>query len=418
MLELLRQIRREWQRKQTRLWLVVCLLGLAFVAQQGWVRAYDAMDLPWYVVPSRMWLDGINPYASTREQFEQYSPRPYRYWHHYGYLPHTLPIMAPFSLLSWQTLLKVWWCLSFVMMVFGLVWLVQLTAASWSAAAKLCFIGLACQTRLVQHVATLGQLSLVEFGLMMAVLHTMLARKHAAAGILLGVASIKFSSVIPLYFLALWRREWRLLAWMSLVIAVGTAIACLQAGGFSMLTAAPASMRAFTAELRGEAPNAHMLSLDHLWRAVAGETKLAGILTLISQIAVLGATLWSLRGWPRHSLNWPLASLTLFSLIVIYHQLYDGIFLWIPLIVALEWRRRSGRWSVPVAALLAACLVDLVVFGVVNVSYRYEDILRGMGPLRMFVPINVWLTAAAFIASLLAMRQARAAETSAQAPGS
>jgi hypothetical protein len=347
-------------------------------------------------MPSRLWLQHVNPYDVARYDAEVRRQVPHStYWFYANPIPpHGLLLTAPIARMPWRAINATWSLISFAAMVGALALIVSLFGRSWTRMEQYAFIGLMAQSRLVQSVAYRGQVALVMLALTLIALACARRGRHAAAGLMLAAVCMKFTLALPLVVMLVARRSWRSLAWGLGFIVLGSLIVMAPIGFGTALHTIPASMSYFGKHVSQEAPfNWHMTNWMVLYATAFGlKSPIASALNAVTFLAAGGIFLWlarRLRG-EEHE-DWLFAISCMLMLTCVYHHVYDAVFVF-P-VAAAYWnlaRRPERRFQLDFSLFGLVLTLFLFVFAVQSVSTTISSRLQAHG-LALLTPVNAWL---------------------------
>jgi hypothetical protein len=406
--------------------ILVCGASVALCFGAGWSRAPAAMDLYGYYEPSRVFLDGGDPYdravftrAVRRTRHETQTGGD-------GYacplLPSALATLAPLALFSYERAARVMWLVNFAALVFSLWAMIELWTDQWSFSERVLVAALLAQSRLIQSIAYRGQPSLF---ILAAVLAALLASRRGApavAGAALVLALGKFPLALPLVAFWVWNREWRPLAWAAAIGSVCSIPALLVIPPATLLPGWVDSLAFLEAYNDKDPIPFHLTNWSAIYVRLLGHgSPLVSALSAGLFVAGAAAVGWSARDAAGdRARSWKFGALTAFAMVTVYHRVYDAVVLF-PL-VFLTWSairnaghvaprespRPIGRERRPVAAAcLAGALVLLFfVLSPQSVALAVSSWMLRHGAADFFSPLNAWLATLVLLFTVLAARGA------------
>jgi len=260
-----------------------------------------------------------------------------------GYAPYALVVFWPLGLVDQEILVPLFLAVNIAALALCLLLVWRLWGKGWPADAVFFLCAFYACWVPVRVTLRIGQLSLLVVAAILASELLMQRGRKVTAGLLLGLALVKYSLSGPFLLYLAWRRQWRALA---AAMAVPLALTAVYAGhsGFwpwEILTAyvqrgavvmsKPREFFGGTLEIR---PVLHALC--------GGSKEWATALSLALALLALGAMAWVFYHRP-HRTRAHLALLALFSLWVIYHRVYDGVLALLPAALLAEMARRGRQ---------------------------------------------------------------------------
>jgi hypothetical protein len=258
-----------------------------------------------------------------------------------------------------------------------------------------------------------GQVSLFASAALLIALVGQARGRPLVAGLALAVASMKPTTLLP--FLILFGRKRDLTTWLFMIAGVG--LLCWVATPLPELTHRLQEMLARIAYHNAEGgindysyANAYrynILSLDHVVHGLGLRDRRVTAILHLAVLGILGAALAAEILWRRRITRGAACSIVAcYSMLFVYHRVYDAILLALPLVYATaraRWTRGPARW------LFTASIV--AIFLVMNVSLQVQSRIQGLTwhlgalgvPIRMFVvPYATWAALAALVCLWLA----------------
>ena len=287
--------------------------------------------------------------------------------------PPMLFLLHLLSYLSWDTA-KVTWMLLNMAMVATIPWLVlRLLPVRLNALFQLIII-LAFYGMLGPRMAVAqGQTSPLVFLLMLSTLLWVRKQHRWLPGVALGIALSKFSVAIPLFLLLVHKRKWS-------VIAIGLLVQVLGFAGMAFL---------------GERSPMDSL-LDYVSitsrHAAAEGIHLTGMYSASTMVIVLigitfsFATLVPIWFYSRQHSKGPnselrdyavFAALSLWALLVAFHQAYDLMLAILAIALLLGVVRESGRWHLSPLQLLTVFVLFIATIAVLSLPGRFLEVFIG-----------------------------------------
>ena len=291
-------------------------------------------------------LAGVSPYSPDR--FES---------HPFLNPPSTFPIFALIAMPSFRVSLVVWTLVNSVL-AFSVIWQARrvLSLQDGGELSRLSHAELAALATAFglsdASMATiqLGQLSLVATALILLALEFQARRRPRAAGVAFGLSLMKVGTVLPFLLVFLRRKDWK--SWTALAATVAALI--LLGGQPTRLFGDLRSMLHYIGELAKpgrvndisyQGPYCEwILGIDHLAYRLGVRDRMLLSLTQFAVLAVLGAWLaWDI-GKQRITRAQAIVLVSLYSVIFLYHRLYDTVMIAPALVYAVEEaRRRRGK---------------------------------------------------------------------------
>lgn len=309
-------------------------------------------------------LRGVDPYQPGR--FRE---------HPFLNPPSTLPVFAAMATLPLRASIAAWSVL-YSALAFVIVWLARATVATGGSAGARALTGAelavlatafalsdACMATL-----ELGQVALLATALILLGLRAEQHRRPAAAGVALGLATMKVGTMVPFLLLFLRRRDLR--AWVGLGVSVAALVVL---GGFAAQLSEHARLEiryigefaepGAVNDISYEGPqHTWILGIDHL--AYRLGVRSPGALKAIQGAVLLligGGLAWEILAG-RIARGLAIALVSVYSVIFLYHRLYDAVMVAPALVYAVgESRVRRGprRWLLAAAALALLAVLYL-----------------------------------------------------------
>jgi hypothetical protein len=364
-----------------------------------------AFDYRIFWLVGRDVIEGLDPYIEPR--FRE---------HHFLHPPTALPVFAMFALISFS-LSKVIWCIanglalcvsvSFTQRVLlqqeHLISQGQFGPSSWKMPPSI-LVGLtgifAVSTASFTLFAT-GQLSLLVTIGLLAALDAQSRGRPLQAGLWLALASIKITTLLP--FLLLFLRRADLRTWLS--FGVGLMV-------LTFITTPPAKLHE-TANLLAQhirelqepgqvndvsfqgTQHTTILGLDHaLYRLGMrdfGWIQIGQALGLLALTLAVARLVMVLRMMPRAAACSLVAA---FSVIFLYHRIYDTMVLVIPLVYCTGWARAAqgpSRWLFAGTAIAIVLVLFLPIAGLSALArYSFESGSVGRLIQAVLLPYATW----------------------------
>jgi hypothetical protein len=433
-------------RRSSLIWWTAALLGLVFIGRtfyffQTWESKYWCYDfaLLWYSGAHA--LQGEEPYALQKLDPDTWDRKPVNDEDAEGlcqlvYPPFALPFFKLFALVPLATAKMIWTtmnvliCLSLGLLARGALlaqdgdqpMLPPSMAALLTAPVILSLSTHSC----LQH----GQLAfLVTMALLGALtVQTWQPPRPALTAACLGLASIKPHTMVPFLILFLRSRDIRTWLFLSLI---GAAL-LLAAGDLAELTRRFSAFREAVSSNRGPGRlddfsllNEHsytMMGLEHVFYRIGMVNRPA--VTALAFFCTLGIGAWLAyvinrkQPFPRGA---SCSLVSLYSMLFIYHRLYDLSILILPLLYSasrVNSISRQARWCH--AWVIVAILVVLnAPYGELN---RFQTLYSSSAIVRIFIlPSVTYLiisaVAALYAATSLELRCCLADQPIAEAPG-
>ena len=355
---------------------------------------------------------GIDPYAP-----ERFSELPIIH------PPSTLPLFAAFAALP-EPLSGLVVTVLYTLLALGLVGfaLAVLAAQDPSETYRLTLaeIGAVSAAVALSEAATatlqLGQLSILAAFCLYGALYAQARRWPVVAGCLLAISTMKIGTLLP--FLMLFRRKDDRLTW--LVFAAGVLILCCASGHPERLPeqcrnivhrigelAQPGAVN----DISYQGPyNGWILGFDHAFYRVGIHSR--QLLSLLQAVALLllGVFVWRVSGNAQMPRALGISLVCLYSLLFLYHRLYDAVILALPLVYAVARASLApsagrARWLYGAAA-LSMLLILFMRRGWLDVLTVKAPRWPVVGRLieTLVLPYATWLTVAAMVLLWLAVR--------------
>jgi hypothetical protein len=370
------------------------------------------MDLYGYYEPSRVLLDGGDPY--DRDVFT----RAVRRTRHEtqtggdGYacplLPSALVTLAPLALFSYERAARLMWLVNFAALVFSLWAMIELWTDQWSFSERLLVAALLAQSRLIQSIAYRGQPSLF---ILAAVLAALLASRRGApavAGAALALALGKFPLALPLVALWIWNREWRPLAWAAAIGSVCSIPALLLIPPRTLLRGWVDSLAFLEAYNDKDPIPFHLTNWSAIYVRLLGHgSPVVSALSAGLFVAGSAAVGWSVRGAASdRTWSWKFGALTALAMVTVYHRVYDAVVLF-PL-VFLTWSaiRHPERRRVAAACLAGVLALLFFVLSPQSVALAASSWMVRHIAVDFFSPLNAWLATLVLVLTVLVARDA------------
>jgi hypothetical protein len=339
---------------------------LALWSLLSFVRAAQLMATPDYggVDFHAYWYAGLfirqaqDPYAAFFAEKEVASPlnfldkdTPQMYQAPVGLsvVPaNTAPIallLTPLAWFSWPTAKTIWFIINIILALL-LPWLAfralpDTERLAWTdrLLAVLAFYAMTSTRRALDT----GQTTLLILSFMVGAL--LLARKNwAIAGIMLGIALSKYSVALPVFLFFFYQRQFRLLI-TALIVQFGAVLSLAVMTATSPLAIVESYQRLLLQHLHGKGIHlGQLLPSGSSWQLIVPAL---GTLLLLAWV---GQVLWVKRGQARlHSdtssdtfYDWHILTiLSLWTLLVVYHRLYDIVlvlFFLILIVIGFRWQ--------------------------------------------------------------------------------
>jgi hypothetical protein len=392
--------------------MLVCAASLALCFVAGWNRAPAGMDLYGYYEPSRVFLDGGDPYDRAVFTRAVRQIRGETQTGGDGYacplLPSALATLAPLALFSFERAARVMWLVTFAALLFSLWAMIELWTEQWSVAERLLVAALLAQSRLIQSIAYRGQPSLFVLAAVLAAL--LASRRHApaVAGAALVLALGKFTLALPLVAFWIWNREWRPLAWAAAIGGVCSLPALLAIPPGALIHGWVDSVAFLERYNEDDFIPFHLTNWSAIYvRLLGHDSVLASALSAGLLVAGAGAVGWSVRraagdvAW-----SWKFGALTALSMVTVYHRVYDAVVLF-PL-VFLTWgtMRTPERRPLAGACLGGALVLLLFVLSPQSVALDVSSWMVRHRAFDFFSPLNAWLATLVLLFTVLAARAA------------
>jgi len=212
----------------SRLLVIACVLaGVKFVVRGPARMASGSGDLKAIYLPSRAWLQGLNPYDEdvirrTWIDAGETGTAPVRWGAPSVYPPTTLAMLSPLSALPWRFVRPIWCAVNLVALVVLLICMHQLAEVRWFEGRSLCMIAIMLAFEPVSTTIALGQPSIVVAALAAAsIVYGM--RSESKSGLLEGLA-IALKPQLGIAFAAPYvlARQWKyLVALVATIVIVG-----------------------------------------------------------------------------------------------------------------------------------------------------------------------------------------------------
>jgi hypothetical protein len=218
--------------------------ALALLAALGVSQSREPSDFGAFYVAGRMVDDGHGAelYDAQRQRSLQQSLAPFDHWRPFHRLPFDALVYVPLALLPYHAAFLVWWVLSLTELgLVGLLLWPRIRRLSLGAKVALALGGAVTG----ESVLELGQDTILFVLLLVLAADALEDNRDEPAGTLLGLATIKFNFLFPLFTLLFARRRWRVLA--------GTALAGALLFAVSVAVSGPEFVRNYAGMLRYDA---------------------------------------------------------------------------------------------------------------------------------------------------------------------
>ncbi|MEO0514404.1 MAG: glycosyltransferase family 87 protein [Planctomycetota bacterium] len=390
---------------------LACVVAAGLLGQRGVARGLSgSLDLTMIYAGARQLAHGENPYdfdgaydtfAEAGGTGRARDP----YWFALLYPPFTYAVMSPLGLLDWPAARVAWMAVN--MIAVGAIggWLyrhrrhgAQTPAHPWIVAGGIA--ALLMSAAVVHTALALGQLSLVTFAFMLAVLGpdrrderwTWRDKHVILAGLLLSLAgAVKPQLLAPVAIFLLATPRWRAVVWgmgFGLVIA-GVSVAWVQQVDAQWLTDWRAQLSAFvqTGQADPLATNFFTFQMIHLepwlhrlWPGGSGPAQTLRLVSVLLPVALMVAAMIRVRArlrersdatltenattdnrWRDEPLLLGLALVCVLTLLMAYHRTYDAILLVVPALWV--WRQWAGAQRGGGVKLAAVCLALFMLPG-------------------------------------------------------
>jgi hypothetical protein len=296
-----------------------------------------------------------------------------------------------------------------------------MTFAELAALASAFALSDACTANL-----ELGQLAMFAALLIVLAVWAQGSGRHALAGVLLAPATTKANTVLPFLILLDRRRDLR--AWIAL--ALTTLALCAIAGHPERLPGQARNLLGYIEALARpgrindvsyQGPQCEwILGFDHALYRMGVHDRQVLKLAMYAGVALLGGALavqtWT-RALPRAA---SVALIGLFSVLVLYHRLYDTVIFAVPLTYAVA-RARAGPARARWLHGLAAVLITSVLYMRRKPLATLTELAPNWGALgrvvqAVILPYATWATLLAMLLVWLGARGLRSSEIPATAP--
>lgn len=364
---------------------VLCLGLLLF--RLSTVRWVSASDFDQIYLSGIVWREGRPPYGAAQPAFVVPQGPSSRILDYFLYAPLASLLAAPLTFLPFPLVSSLWQWFSFGLFLSGIARLSQLLLPRQHWTVHLFLVGLVAVSSGLRWNMYLFQPTVFVCGALFWFACCYAEQRKGWAICFALLASIKFSYLLPLVGLPLFRRDFRFLAVMLTVIATANVASMMQTGfgatlrayrttlahhdhyGSSFHPSADVYFQWRTGRLPATQPNGEIMDtpgdqihLTYIFSAWTHNVPTAKKLHAIAALVILGilAMQWH-RMRDKARWNSPQLVLLLFgylmaaSLVVIYHQRYDLIALF-PLVLCgvslLRQNRRDWLALLPVLGVL------------------------------------------------------------------
>lgn len=422
-------------RTRASLFLIIGLVAVEFTLRGPvrWIiRGNERVtDLTGPYVGARAWVRGLNPYRSDvfwtmSEEVGLGSDRsrpPDDFESHTPYPVTSFVLLAPLTVFGWPTARLVAMLAMTLLVLLAIGALASLTGARGSPSRRYLFLAMALGLAPLHSSIGTGNPVAAALALTILAICAALRGKQTPAGALLALAiCLKPPIAIPVVAYYILRGRVRIVAVavavMAFVAAIG--IGRLFVAGTPWLADYLANNRQLVADHGGAiiewSPTyAQFINLQYLGWVLFRNTRQAGVLAL-----AVGGTLsltWLLlllkRGQQQSELL-EVSSLTIISLLPIYHRTYDAAFLLLPLAwVFSEWHALAAWIRRATLVLIAGFLLPggTVVEGLTLAGRIPEGLAQQWWWYAMIVPHQVWLLLLLSGVLLAAQASARSVES-------
>ena len=323
----------------------------------------------WGVDHRIFWRVGADVWAGI----DPYSPERYR-THPFLNPPSTFPFFALIAALPYRTSLVLWGligtALAFVMVPLADATLEAdegvrkpISPAELGTVATAFALSDACMATL-----QLGQLSLIAAAFILFAVYVRSRARPASAGVVLGLATMKVGTMIPFLLLFLRPRDWK--SWLVLGLTV---VGLIVLGGQALQ--APDHARAMLHHI-GELSkpgavndisyagpyNEWILGIDHLAYRLGVRDSLCLKLIQPVALAIIGTWLAAEILTRRIPSGLGISLVSLYSLVFLYHRLYDAVIIAPALVYSIRRARATSgraRWLFAIAVVLMFSILYL-----------------------------------------------------------
>lgn len=284
--------------------LALASLSYAVVTAPG-----RGVDLVLFYNGARDWLEGNFQTASTGIPL---------------YPPFALPLFAPLALFSFDLLRIICLAANIAAIPVVLHLTFKLFGGDWPPKQRLYLAALFLSWAPLRVTLRNGQITLFITALLLGALLARRNKKQIIAGLLLGLALIKYSLSFPFFLYAVWRREWKLVAASLLIPAALTPVYAIRLGltpveAVSTYLDVIAGLHLNVSGWTGTTEIKLLLA-----GLTGGDVRLAGLLSIaLAALALVSMALLFARRKPDESLHFSL--LALFALWSSYHRTYDAL---------------------------------------------------------------------------------------------
>jgi len=333
-----------------------------------------------------------------------------------AYPPTAFPLLASVAWLPWQVARKVWLAISLLIFGFTVFSLVSLKSFNWREKQTYLFIALALALVPFHTGLAAGSIAIVAVGFCALAVLAADRQWNIAAAVLFGIAvGLKPQIGLPFLFYYLLRRRWLVVSTSAalLLILAGSAVFHLAMNHTPWLDNyrydnrilfARGSLGDFT---ESDHIRFSLVNLQVLLYTFVPDRAGANIAALVIT-AVLGL-LWLLllhRRADNHDQLLELATLTVLSLLPVYHRLYDASLLIFPLAWCLAELRKSQKELAK--GILVLILVFLVPGGSALEQFQHTSHLVALQHswwwTHIVMPHQVWALLSLSVLLLMAMR--------------
>lgn len=318
--------------------LVACAIagGLAWLVAgvPAAARPFDSHDFRHSWAGTRAVLLGLDPYEdATLRRIWMQDPVPgpvpgtpnYRFLNPPGYAV----LLAPFAMLPFETAARAFAAVSLLAYAAGIWGIGRTIARGWPRWARAAGAIAAGSAAPVWFAVQAGQASLLVFGMLALAFAALERDRDGAAGVLVGLAAVKFTMGLLLIPYLAWRRRWR---------ALGATVAV--AGGLTAMALAsigPGALGSYLRAVResqgpggvnwafGPATGTD-LSIHPLAARIATPAR-PQLAAALSELALLGIALalWRVVRARRGVSALEVAAVLVASQLVVYHRAYDAV---------------------------------------------------------------------------------------------
>lgn len=316
-------------------------------------------DLGYFQDMGRTWADGI--YQNEAGTF-------------YGHPPYAVVLYFPLSLLPFEQMRILFVVINLLAAVAVIYLAVKLWGERWPLNTRLLLAAFFLSLAPLRVTFRMGQISLLITALVLA---AVMARKESKilAGLLLGLSLCKYTLKLPFFLYFLWRREWKVVATATFVLAALTLFFAIRLG-LSPIEVTADYVRLTIASAANDKRFTGTTEIGPLLLSMTGGNQsLSGKIGILLALAGLISMMVAFHRRPR-SEHVHLSIVTLYSLWFVYHRPYDSVICILPaaLFIGFIKQRKYLAFSSICLAALGLFIVSLPGLLTERLHLRVEDL--------------------------------------------